>query len=105
MNLFDEATVKQLPDLLANEVLSLNGLSLRLLTHRFGVRVDLQMMINHLLRDPRHLRRFKRENVDICPEEGNEREFLFLPRIAHDVGGLGGIRADLDGLNRFAVCS
>jgi hypothetical protein len=55
MNLFDETSVKQLPDLLANEVLSLNGLSLRLLTHRLGVGVDLHMVLNHLLVDPRHL--------------------------------------------------
>ena len=41
MDLFDEASVKQLPDLLMDEILPLNGLSLRLLTHRFGVRVDL----------------------------------------------------------------
>jgi hypothetical protein len=44
MDLFDEASVQQLPDLLADEILSLNGLSLRLPTHQFGVRVDLQMM-------------------------------------------------------------
>jgi hypothetical protein len=41
MNLFDEASVQQLPDLLTDEVLPLNRLSSRLLTHRFGVRVDL----------------------------------------------------------------
>jgi hypothetical protein len=41
MDLFDEASVQQLPDLFTDEVLSLNGLSLRLLTHRFGIRVDL----------------------------------------------------------------
>jgi hypothetical protein len=29
--------------------------SLRLLTHRFGVRVDLQMVFDHLPGDPRHL--------------------------------------------------
>jgi hypothetical protein len=55
MDLFDEASVQQLPDLLMDEVLPLNGLSLRLLTHRFGVRVDLQMVLDHLPRDPRHL--------------------------------------------------
>jgi hypothetical protein len=55
MDLFDEASVKQLLDLLANEALPLNGLSPRLLTHRLGVRVDLQMVLNHLPRDPRHL--------------------------------------------------
>jgi hypothetical protein len=56
MNLFDEAGVQQLSNLLSNEVLPLNGLFSRLLTHRFGVRVDLQMVLDHLPRDPRHLR-------------------------------------------------
>jgi hypothetical protein len=55
IDLFDEAGIKQLPDLLMDEVLPLNGLSPRLLTHRFGVRVDLQMMLNHLPGDHRHL--------------------------------------------------
>jgi hypothetical protein len=105
MNLFDEASIKQLPDLLTNEFLPLNGLSLRLLTHRFGVRVDLQMVLNHLPGDPRHLRRFPCENVDICPEEGDEREFLFLLQIASDAGGPGGVRANLDGLDGSTVCS
>jgi hypothetical protein len=41
MNLFDEVGVQQLADLLSDEVLPLNGLSSRLLTHWFGVRVDL----------------------------------------------------------------
>jgi hypothetical protein len=105
MNLFDEASIKQLPDLLTDEVLSLNGLFLRLLTHRFSVKVDIQMVLNHLLRDPRHLRRFPCENIDICPEEGDEREFLFLLQISHDAGGPGGVRADLDGLDGSVVCS
>jgi hypothetical protein len=88
-----------------DEVLPLNGLSPRLLTHRFGVRVDLQMVLNHLPRDPRHLRRFPCEHVGICLEEGDEREFLFLLQIARDAGGLGGVHADLDGLDGIAVCS
>jgi hypothetical protein len=58
MDLFDEASVQQLPDLLTDEVLSLNGLSPRLLTHRFGVSVDLHMVLDHLPGDPRHLRWF-----------------------------------------------
>jgi hypothetical protein len=33
MDLFDEASVQQLPDLFTDEVLPLNGLSPRLLTH------------------------------------------------------------------------
>jgi hypothetical protein len=61
------------------------------------------MVLNHLPGDPRHLRRCK--NVDICPEEGDEREFLFLLQIARGAGGPGGVRADLDGLDGSFVCS
>jgi hypothetical protein len=104
MDLFDEASVQQLPDLLMDEVLLLNGLSPRLLTHRFGVRVDLHMVLDHLPRDPRHLRRFPCEYVGICLEEGNEREFLFLLQITRDASGLGGIRAELDSLGGDAIC-
>jgi hypothetical protein len=78
MNLFDEADIQQLPDLLSYEVLPLNGLSLRLLTHRFGVRVDLQMVLDHLPGYSRHLRRIPCEHVGICLEEGDECEFLFF---------------------------
>ena len=78
MDLFDEASVQQFPDLLTDEVLPLNGLSPRLLTHWPGIRVDLQMVLDHLLGDPRHLRRLPCEHIDICLEEGDEREFLFL---------------------------
>jgi hypothetical protein len=89
MNLFDEAGVQQLPDLLSDEVLPLSGLSPRLLTQRFGVRVDLQMVLDHLPGDPRHLRRFPCEHVDICLEEGYEREFLFFLQITRNASGLG----------------
>jgi hypothetical protein len=78
MDLFDEASVQQLLELLTDEILPLNGLSPRLLTQRFGVRVDLQMVLDHLSGDPRHLRRFPCEYVGICLEEGDERDFLFL---------------------------
>jgi hypothetical protein len=103
LDLLDEAIMKQLPDLLTDEVLSLNGLLLRFLTHWFGVKVDLQMVLDHLPGDPRHLRRFACEHVNIFPGEGDERDFLFLPHIPHNAGGLGGAHSDLDGLNRAAV--
>jgi hypothetical protein len=53
MDLFDEANVQQLLDLLTEEILPLNGLSSRLLTHWFSIRVDLQMVLDHLPRVPR----------------------------------------------------
>jgi hypothetical protein len=43
--------------------------------------VDLQMVLNHLHGDSGHLRRFPGEHVDICPEEGDERAFLFLSQV------------------------
>jgi hypothetical protein len=50
-----EASVEQLLDFFTGEVLPLNELLLGLLLHCTGVGVDLQMVINHLLRDPWHL--------------------------------------------------
>jgi hypothetical protein len=51
----DESGVEQLLDFFVNECLSLNGLLLGLLLHRPGVGVDLQMVLNHLPRYPKHL--------------------------------------------------
>jgi hypothetical protein len=50
-----EASVEHLFDLFTDEVLPLNGLLLGPLLDRSGIGVDLQMMLNHLPRDPRHL--------------------------------------------------
>jgi hypothetical protein len=63
------------------------------------------MVLDHLPWDPRHLRWFPCEYVGICLEEGDERDFLFLLQIARDASGLGGIHADLDGLDGTVVCS
>ena len=88
-----------------DEVLPLDGLSARLLTHRLGVRVDLQMALDHLPGDPRHLRWLPCEHVGICLEEGDEREFLFLLQITRNASGLGGIHAEPDGLDGDVVGS
>jgi hypothetical protein len=72
-----EAGVEQLFDLFTNEVLPLNGLLSGPLLDRSGIGVDLQMVLNHLPRDPRHLRRLPGKHVNISPEEGDEHEFLF----------------------------
>jgi hypothetical protein len=76
-----EASVEQLFDFFTDEVLPLNGLLSGLLLDRSGVGVDLQMVLNHLPRDPRHLLWLPGEHVDISPEEGAEREFLFAVQI------------------------
>jgi hypothetical protein len=55
VDLLDEAGVEQLLDLFTNEVLPLNELLSGLLLDRSGVRVDLQIVLNHLPRDLGHL--------------------------------------------------
>jgi hypothetical protein len=50
-----EANVEQLLDFFTDEVLSLNGLLLGPLLDWSRIGVGLQMVLNHLPRDPRHL--------------------------------------------------
>jgi hypothetical protein len=86
-------------DLFTDEVLPLNGLLLGPLLDRSGIGVDLQMVLNHLPRDPRHLRWLPGKHIDISPEEGDEREFLFTVQITRDTGSLSSHGPDLDGLH------
>jgi hypothetical protein len=53
----DEASIEQHFDFLMDEVLSwgIKELLSGLLLDQFGVEVDLQIVLNHLPRDPRHL--------------------------------------------------
>jgi hypothetical protein len=99
VDLLYEASIEQLFDLFTDEVLSLNGLLPGPLLDRSGVRVDLQMVLNHLPRDPRHLRWLPGKHIDISPEEGDEREFLFVVQITRDTGSLSNCGPDLDGLH------
>jgi hypothetical protein len=55
VDLPDESGVVQLLDFFMDEVLSLNRLLSGLLLHQHGIRIDLQMVLNHLPRDPGHL--------------------------------------------------
>jgi hypothetical protein len=63
------------------------------------------MVLDHLFGDPRHLQRLPCEHVGICLEEGDEREFLFFLQITRNASGLGGTRAELDGLDGDVVRS
>jgi hypothetical protein len=93
-----EASIEQLFDFFMDKVLSLNGLLLGPLLDRSGVGVDLHMVLNHLPRDPRHLRWLPDKHIDISPEEGDEREFLFAVQITRNMGSLSSLSPDLDGL-------
>jgi hypothetical protein len=100
VDLPDKASVEQFFYLFTDEVLPLNGLLPELLLDWSSVGVDLQMVLNHLPRDPKHLRRLTGEHVNISLEEGNEREFLFVVLVSRDAGGLGSICPDLNSLHR-----
>jgi hypothetical protein len=56
------------------------------------------MVLSHLPRNPRHLRWLPDKNVDISPDEGDEREFLFVVQVTQDMGSLANFSPDLDGL-------
>jgi hypothetical protein len=99
VNLPYKAGDKNLLDFFIDEVLQLDGLLLGLLLHRYGVRVDLHMVLDHLPRDPGHMQRMPGTHLNIIPEEGDEHEFLFVTQISHNAGGLRGIRTDLNNLH------
>jgi hypothetical protein len=98
VDLPDEASIKQL-NFLSDKILPLNGLLPGLLLDRPSVRVDFQMVLNHLPLDPRYLRQLPGKHVHISPEEGDEREFLFAIQIPHDADGLRYIRPNLNSLH------
>jgi hypothetical protein len=100
VDLLNEAGIGQLLDFFTDEVLPLNGLLLGPLLDRSGIGVDLQMMLNHLPRNPGHLRWLSGKHVDISPEEGDEHEFLFTVQITRDTSSLTIFSPDLDGLYR-----
>jgi hypothetical protein len=99
VDLLYEAGVEQLFDLFTDEVLPLNRLLLGPLLDWSSIGVDLQMMLNHLTRDPRHLRWFPGKHIDISLEGGDECEFLFAVQITRDTGSLSSHGPDLDGLH------
>jgi hypothetical protein len=78
VDLLDEADIDQLLDFFTDEVLLLNRLLPELLLDRPGIKVDLQMMLDHLPRDPEHLRWLLGKHANIILEEGDERELLFV---------------------------
>jgi hypothetical protein len=94
-----EASVEQLFNFFTDEVLPLNGLLPGPLLDQSGVGVDLQMVLNHLPRDPRHLRRLSSKHINISPDEGDKREFLFAVQITRDTGSLSSLSPDLNGLH------
>jgi hypothetical protein len=68
----------KLSNFFMDEVLPLNRLLPRFLLDWSGIGVDLQIVLDHLPRDPGHLRWLQGKHINITLEEGDEREFLFV---------------------------
>src|SRR5438876_3375331 len=96
-NLTDEAGSKQLVDLELDDVLALQSLSAHLLSDGPRIWEYGQVVLDHLPRDPGHVGWLPCKHISVCPEEGDEHEFLFgvkRPAHLHGLGGVG-IQGDL----------
>src|SRR5881394_1857223 len=90
-NLADEAGSEQLVDLELDDVLALQSLSAHLLSDGPRIRGYGQVVLDHLPRDPGHVGWLPCKHISVCPEKGDEHEFLFgVERPAH-LHGLGGV--------------
>jgi hypothetical protein len=73
-------------------------------TDRPSIGVDLQMVLDHLPRDPGHLRWLPCKHIRVSLEEGDEREFLFAVQITRDTGSLSSIGPNLNGHGDVLSC-
>ena len=73
----DQACRFQLPDLLDDELLSLQCLLPDLLLDGLCMRTYSKMVLNHLPGNVRDVRCLPCKYIDIRPQEGDERAFLF----------------------------
>ena len=99
----DEAGLEELLNLLLDDVLALQRLSVHLLSDGPCIRVYGQVVLNHLPRDPGNIRRLLGEHISVCPEEGDEHEFLFGVKRPTHLDGPGSVYAQRDLLDRDNV--
>jgi hypothetical protein len=57
-------------------------------------------VLDHLLRDPGHIERLPCKHVDVSPEKGDERAFLFVAQVTADPDDLGRVFSQHDLLRR-----
>src|SRR5207237_7622022 len=91
-NLADEAGSEKLVDFEPDDILALQRLSAYLLSDGPRIRGYGQVVLDHLPRDPGHVGRLPCKHISVCPEEGDEHEFLFgveRPTYLHGLGGVG----------------
>ena len=99
-DLSDKSGNKELADLFPDELLTLGCLPPDLLLHWACVQEHNQVVLNHLPRDPGHVRRLPCKHVGVSPAEGDERAFLFATQVTANSDDLGGVFAHYDLLRR-----
>lgn len=102
-DLADESGLQKSRRLLADEGLTFRGLPPHFLPDRPCARPHGETVLNHLPGDPGHIRRSPCEDVSVCPQEGDERVFLFAVQKTTDPCGLGRAVAQGNLLDRDLV--
>src|SRR5438132_1952960 len=88
-NLADEVGLEELVDFKPDDILALQRLSAHLLPDGPRIRRYGQVVLDHLPWDPGHVRWLPCKHISVCPEEGDEHEFLFgvkQPAHLHSLG-------------------
>src|SRR6266540_2262125 len=102
-NLADEASSEELVDFESDDILVLQRLSAHLLPDGLHIRRYGQVVLDHLPRDPGHIGWLPCKHISVCPEEGDEHEFLFrVERPAH-LHGLGRVVIQEDVLDWASI--
>src|SRR5512136_3110470 len=102
-DLTDESGLQKSGHLLADEGLTFRGLPPYFLPDRPCARPHGKTVLNQPPGDPGHIRRSPCEDVSVCPQEGDERVFLFAVQKTTDPCGLGRAVAQGNLLDRDLV--
>ena len=90
----DQTSCLKLLNLLCNELLPLQGLLSNLLLDRSGMWVDIKVVLDYLPGNTGDIIWLPSKHIDIHPQEGNKRVFLFFIEGGTDSEGT--ISATLD---------
>ena len=74
----DQTSCLKLLNLLGNELLPLQGLLLHLLLDGSGMLADSKVVLDYLPGNTGDIRWLLGKHIDIRPQEGNERAFIFV---------------------------
>src|SRR3990170_8333395 len=84
---FDQTSCLKFLDLFCNELLPLQALLLNLLLDGSGMWADSKVVLDYLPGNTGDIRWLPGKHINIRPQEGNERSFLFVVEGGTDSGG------------------